>query len=313
LEQTESYFKMKIHSAFLSYFDEVCRSGSIRKAAKKLFVASSAVNRQILKKEEELGVKLFKRSHNGIELTEAGEILSQHVSRTLTDYDRTLREIEACRISNTQGITIVGQESVVSLFLPPIFLELQNQFPGLTTSFVAANGKKLNDFLLNGRADIALAFDPVLEPNIQQVASIELAVGAIVSPTHALAKHTKINLEACINYPLVLPDESWPLRDSLNKELSRITDLSNIASTTSNSMEFIRTMLGKDTRIGFQTIIGLEEQINNGTLIHIPLISQENKFVQKFTVCTNTNQEKTEISESILELLRKRLDKYNLD
>ena len=93
---------MKIHSVFLTYFDEVCKSGSIRKAAKKLFVASSAVNRQILKKEEELGIKLFKRAHNGIELTEAGEILHQHITRTLSDYDRTMREIESSRGINSQ-------------------------------------------------------------------------------------------------------------------------------------------------------------------------------------------------------------------
>ena len=117
---------MKIHSVFLTYFSEICKSGSIRQAAKNLFVASSAVNRQILKKEEELGTKLFHRSHNGITLTKAGEILSQHVSRTLSDYDRTMREIEASRGTRSQSLTIAGQESVVSRFLPPIYLELQN-------------------------------------------------------------------------------------------------------------------------------------------------------------------------------------------
>ena len=166
---------MKIHSVFLTYFDEVCKSGSIRKAAKNLYVASSAVNRQILKKEEELGVKLFNRTHKGIELTEAGEILSQHVSRTLSDYDRTLREINSIENTRNQGITIVGQESVVSRFLPPIFLELQEQYPGLATSFVAASGRELNNYLIKGRADIALAFDPVADPNIELIDSIDLS------------------------------------------------------------------------------------------------------------------------------------------
>ena len=301
---------MKIHSVFLTYFDEVCKSGSIRKAAKKLFVASSAVNRQILKKEEELGTKLFKRSHKGIELTEAGEILSQHISRTLTDYDRTIREIAACREIDSQGITIVGQESVVSRFLPPIFLELQSQFPGLATSFVAASGRKLNDYLMNGRADIALAFDPVADPNIKQIASIELPVGAVISPSHPLSNLKSLSLEDCINYPLILPDESWPLQDILNKELSNISNTSDLVATTSNSMEFLRSMLGKELRIGFQTIIGLEESIRSGTLVHIPLASKNHNFTQKFTICVNRNHELTPISESILKLLSNRLDRY---
>ena len=301
---------MKIHSSFLTYFDETCKSGSIRKAAKKLFIASSAVNRQILKKEEELGIKLFKRSHNGIELTQAGEILSQHITRTLSDYDRTMREIESCRNISSQGITIVGQESVVSRFLPPIFLELQSQFPGLATSFVAASGRKLNDYLMNGRADIALAFDPVPDPNIEQMASIELPVGAVISPSHPLSNLKSVSLEECIKYPLILPDESWPLQDILNKELASISNTNDIVATTSNSMEFLRTMLGQDSRIGFQTIIGLEEPIRNGALVHIPLTSKTHNFTQQFTICVNRNYEATPISSSILELLSQRLDRY---
>lgn len=96
---------MPIHSSFLKYFDEVCKCGSIRKAASNLHIASSAVNRQILKIEDELQVKLFERSHEGIKLTEAGELLSAHISRTLNDADRTLKEILSCNNKVTPSLT----------------------------------------------------------------------------------------------------------------------------------------------------------------------------------------------------------------
>ena len=44
-----------VHAAALFYFREVTRAGSIRKAAATLNVAASALNRQILKLEDELG------------------------------------------------------------------------------------------------------------------------------------------------------------------------------------------------------------------------------------------------------------------
>lgn len=67
---------MPAHSAFRKDFHEVCKSGSIRKAARNLYVASTATIRQILKLESELGVNVFERSHAGATLTPAGAILT---------------------------------------------------------------------------------------------------------------------------------------------------------------------------------------------------------------------------------------------
>lgn len=67
-----------LHSRKLLYIDEIARCGSIRKAAARLNVASSAVNRQILALEDELGVPLFERLPRGLRLTAAGELCVEH-------------------------------------------------------------------------------------------------------------------------------------------------------------------------------------------------------------------------------------------
>src|SRR4051812_49897246 len=56
----------------LSYVDAVARCGSIRKAADVLNVASSALNRQILDLESDLGSPLFERLPRGVRVTSAG-------------------------------------------------------------------------------------------------------------------------------------------------------------------------------------------------------------------------------------------------
>jgi hypothetical protein len=53
--------------------DEVARNGSIRRAAARVNASPSAVNRQILNLEAELGVALFERLPNGMRLTAAGD------------------------------------------------------------------------------------------------------------------------------------------------------------------------------------------------------------------------------------------------
>jgi len=86
---------MPIHSPFLRYLHEVRQCGSIRRAARKLHVASSAVNQQILKVEAELGTKLFHRSPTGMILTEAGELLAEHVDKTLAQAELLVDQRDA--------------------------------------------------------------------------------------------------------------------------------------------------------------------------------------------------------------------------
>ena len=66
-----------MHAVVLRYLDHVARLGSIRRAAEALNVASSAVNRQILKLEAEIVAALFERRGNGVRLTPAGLMLAR--------------------------------------------------------------------------------------------------------------------------------------------------------------------------------------------------------------------------------------------
>ena len=68
-----------MHDKLLIYLDEVARQGSIRKAAAVLNVASSSVNRKIISAEQDLGTRLFERIASGVELTDAGAILLEHL------------------------------------------------------------------------------------------------------------------------------------------------------------------------------------------------------------------------------------------
>ena len=301
---------MPIHSNFLKYFNEVCQCGSIRKAASNLHIASSAVNRQILKIEDELGVKLFERSHEGIKLTESGHLLSQHISRTLNDADRTLKEIINCNNKAPHGLTAAGQESVIARLLPPVFMELYAEFPAASTSFIAAGGTALDKMLQDGRADIALMFDAIDHENIELFGTVNLPVGAIMSPEHPLAQNATLTIQACSEYVLILPDDSWMLRERLNKELANANvNLGTV--TTSNSVEFLRAMLTTKNNIGFKTTIGLEQAIEDGNLVHVPLICASGGLLtQTFSIGTNKNRHKSDVLERAITLLQERLKIY---
>src|ERR1700685_3545842 len=84
-----------LHSRLLKYLDEVSRLGSIRKAASRLNIASSAINRQILALESEIGSPIFERMPRRLRLTATGEVLIAHVRETLKRHQRVEAQIAA--------------------------------------------------------------------------------------------------------------------------------------------------------------------------------------------------------------------------
>jgi DNA-binding transcriptional LysR family regulator len=302
---------MPIHAPFLKYFHEVAQCGSVRLAASHLFISSSAVNRQILNIEAELGTRLFDRTSKGMQLTNAGKLLFEHVERTLLDADRTLSAIIDIDATGDKAITVAGQESLIGEFLSPVLLQFHVQCPQACSAFKAAGGNELNRLLLDAKADIAVAFDIRTEADIEQLGETELAVGAIVSPEHPLAEKSNLSLADCAEFPLILPDASWPLRRMLDSMIDALPIAPTVIST-SNSVEFLRSMVDRQLGVGFQTSMGIERELKAGELSLVPLRNPE-PIRQKLILCVPRNVKRSAPFQQLLELLQARLVSYALE
>ena len=76
----------------LNYFLAIAREENFTRAAQQLHVTQPALSRQIVDLEQELGVKLFRRSNHNIVLTEDGMILKRRVQELLTLAEKTKQD-----------------------------------------------------------------------------------------------------------------------------------------------------------------------------------------------------------------------------
>ena len=66
----------------LKSFAAIAASGSLSKTAEQMRVSQSTVTRQVQSLEQEIGGRLFERSHSGVALTAAGQALYRSLRRS---------------------------------------------------------------------------------------------------------------------------------------------------------------------------------------------------------------------------------------
>ena len=180
--------KLRIHSPAIHYFDMVRRCQSIREASRRLNVASSAVNRQILKLEDEIGTPLFERLPGGLRLTAAGEIFARHVIVVLQDTERVRSELDALQGLRTGHVEIATVSGVTTDLLPGVLEQLRERYPRVTVGVTSLGSQAIPDAVTSGQADIGLAFALPRTADLQQLGVGHFRLGAIVNPAHPLRR-----------------------------------------------------------------------------------------------------------------------------
>jgi len=140
----------------LSYFVRIAELGSITRAAAHLHVAQPALTRHVQRLEDELNVALFTRANRGVRLTEAGQKLLDGATRILRDIERTGDEIRA-QDAHPSGKIILGiTPTLCPVLVPDLFARMRRDYPMIELKVMHAGMVRLEEFVIDGRVDIAL-------------------------------------------------------------------------------------------------------------------------------------------------------------
>lgn len=165
----------------LRYFVEIAQSGSFSAAAERLYIAQSALSRQIKELEHQLGTPLFERTARQPRLTSAGLAFLDRAQRLLADLD------QAERLAQEIGQGLRGS----------LRLNHSSTVP-LTGRLLASLGSYLNN---NPGVSLEIA-QQSSEAQLEDIAEGRLELGLLRLPV--LRQHQDVEIHALFSEPLLL-------------------------------------------------------------------------------------------------------------
>ncbi len=218
----------------LETFLKVTNAGSFNKAAKELYITTTAVIKQINLLEESLGVELFNRTHRGLTLTKAGESLYQD-SKYIIQYckDSVVRAKNAMQ-EDTDIIRIGTSPMTPAQLLMQLWPKIQSYCSDIKFQIVPfentpENAKEILGNLGKNIDVISGIFDDTML-EFRSCAGFELTrepFCCAVSIHHRLAVKDKLMVEDLYGENLMLMHRGWShyvdlLRDDIWKNHSEI-------------------------------------------------------------------------------------------
>ena len=202
-------------------FIVVANEGSFSRAAEMLYMSAVAVRKQMNVLEKELDLQLFKRTSQGVKLTDAGEILLEGIQTVKGASEQVFERLSNYRNSLKKTIRIGMSLMRPGTPLIEIWQQKNQQLSGFNLQITAFDDAEVN--LSSPSARLGKDFDIIVGPNdgIRWQESIQTKVLGfenflLAAPkNHRLAEKRVLSFDDLKNETVLLP----PRNESPNIEL----------------------------------------------------------------------------------------------
>ena len=220
----------------------IADTGSFTAAGEKLHVSQSAISRQILLLEDELGEPVFHRIGRRIRITPAGESLLQLSHRVFQDLQDTVSAISDKRESLRGTLRLVGGMTVCLYVFPSLLAEVRRVHPHLDLKVTVGSAERSITMLRSGAGDLGMLTLPVETSDLVAVPVLEEELFLITYLTHPLAKKKTITPADLDKQPFVLFETGSITRRLVEEFFARERLKPQIIMETEN-VEIIKAMV----------------------------------------------------------------------
>ncbi|WBW59655.1 LysR family hpxDE operon transcriptional regulator HpxR [Klebsiella electrica] len=275
---------MSPFSRFALYFAEVARSGSLRRAAEKLHISASAINRQILQAEEELGTPLFERLPEGLRMTTAGELLYDNLLRWQKEFRLTRQKFDELQGLKRGTVSVGMVQALAEGSFAAALADIISTWDWLELVLQVADSHTVSEKVRQADLDFGLILDPEGQAGLSVLAFVELEMGIVMRPDNPLANAPALSLGELSQQRHIVPGAPLMIHERVGM-LYRHYDFSPANSIRCNDIRLIKSLALKGSGVTVLSLLDVLDEVKSGQLAFIPL---RNKLLRPLTLALCT-------------------------
>ncbi|EXB48899.1 LysR family transcriptional regulator [Acinetobacter sp. 1000160] len=285
-------------SRFADYFIAVAKTGSLRKAADQLFISVSAVHRQIVLAEEELGVALFERLPNGLKLTLAGELLYADLRSWQKEFQATQKRLNEIQGLQRGSIDFGMIAALSESFVSTVMQSIAQQYPWINFKLRVLDSERIADLVINAELDFGLILNPKYQHQLQISAFIEMPLGFVIPKQHALAHKEKIYFSDTLEFNHIVAAEPLIIHDHVHA-LYKKHDFNPAHTIECNDIRMMVSLLKQNLGISIMSYLDAAPYIENGPF-EFRTINDQDLHPITVALCTAPKRQLSRIAQIMM-------------
>jgi DNA-binding transcriptional LysR family regulator len=247
----------------LEILQAIAETGSFTACGRKLHVSQSAISRQILLLEEELGEPLVLRVGRQVRMTPAAESLVQLGQRVFQDLRDTVGTITD-RTRHLKGsLRLSGGMTVCMYVFPALLKHLRRLHPHLDVRLTVATAGQSVQQIREGRVDAGLLTLPVEGSDLITVPVLREELLLVTTPSHPLARRRRVAPKDLARLPFVLFEQGSATRKVIDRFFAAEGLEPTIVMDTEN-VEIIKAMVKTGLGIGIVPYQAVAREVRAG-------------------------------------------------
>jgi DNA-binding transcriptional LysR family regulator len=249
----------------IELFISVAKHKNLGDTAGELHVSASSVCQRLKSLENDLGVRLYKKSRQGIELTVAGKTFFTAGAEVLDDLETLRRKLSGNPSSADDHLSVGGTFTPSVKHLPSAIAAFQKTYPAAKLKFLSAHRAVVEQWVRDGEVDLALIQSSTKCTDLVMEEFGEDSLTFFALPAHPLAKKKRLGLHDLKNVPLVVR-EGQRATAKLLKELERLDMAPNITLRCATPQAVIASVTRK-MGVGILSSGAIEEELKRNDFI----------------------------------------------